>query len=89
MYALFLFLFIIIDMLLISLVLLENNEMSDISTSAINYAKPLFNTNTTNKILTNSIIVLSLLFFAFSMILGHISTKQNTVNVKTSKFYKF
>ncbi|QJC30500.1 preprotein translocase subunit SecG [Enterobacteriaceae endosymbiont of Neohaemonia nigricornis] len=89
MYVLSLLLFIIITVLLISLIVLENSDITDINTSSINYPKSLFNTNTTSKILTNCIIVLSLLFFIFSLILCHFNEGTNIKNIDISKFSKF
>ncbi|QJC37007.1 preprotein translocase subunit SecG [Enterobacteriaceae endosymbiont of Donacia vulgaris] len=87
MYKLLLVLFIFISIILISIIMFQKNDDIDISTSSSNTKSP-FNTNTSNKILTRSIIFLASLFFIISLLLSNINVKKYIRNVKLHNIKK-
>ncbi|QJC36601.1 preprotein translocase subunit SecG [Enterobacteriaceae endosymbiont of Donacia simplex] len=87
MYKLLLVLFVFIATILVGIIMFQNNDDIDISASSSNTKSP-FNTNTSNKILTRSIILLASLFFIISLLLSNINVKKYIKNIKLHNIKK-
>ncbi|QJC29163.1 preprotein translocase subunit SecG [Enterobacteriaceae endosymbiont of Plateumaris rustica] len=82
MYTLFLILFVLVSVILISLIILQNNNIVDISNYSIYSSKSFFKSNTPNKIVTRSIFILAIVFFMISLILSNLNNHKKNIITK-------